>query len=314
MVPLWAQAYLQATRAAKASEIPMAVVVAPRIPARVADQVLRFAAEHAPDAAAGVVDLTGLRRFRGELLEELDAEGSRKQRAVASATREQTNIFSDLNQWMLKVLLAPELPESLLSAPRGRYRSASELGRAADVSVMTASRLVRQLQHEGYLDESHEYFQLVRREDLFRRWRAFSGHPPKEARFRFLIRGNSQKQLQKVLQDSWACLALFAAAEELNYGFVHGVPPYIYVKRLRAAAAPWWKQLVPIEGSEAPDVILREAPARNSVFRGAIKRDGTLVCDILQIWLDVSSHPTRGKEQAEYIRKHALSNVVGGAI
>jgi hypothetical protein len=187
--------------------------------------VLRFAVEHAPGAAAGVIDFTGLRRFRGELLDGLDAAGSRRRRAAAPATREQTNIFSDLNQWMLKVLLAPELPESLLSAPRDRYRSASDLARAADVSVMTASRLLRQLQPEGYLDELGDHLKLLRREDLFRRWRASAGRPAREARFRFLVRGNSRSRLQQIRHGDQGCLALFAAAEELGYGLVHGVPP-----------------------------------------------------------------------------------------
>jgi hypothetical protein len=312
LIPLWAQAYLQAKRAAKAREIPMAVIVAPRVPERVADQVLRFAAEHAPDAGAGVIDFTGLRRFRGERLEGLDADGSGRQRTAASVTHEHANIFSDLNQWMLKVLLAPELPESLLSAPRGRYRSASELARAADVAVMTASRLVRQLQQEGYLDESDARLKLVRRDDLFRRWRAAAGRRTKEARLRFLLRGNSQSQLQRILRDGQGCLALFAAAEELNYGLVHGVPLQVYVERLGPGTAFMWKQLIPVGGNEIPDVIIREAPARNSVFRGAVSRDGVLVCDVLQVWLDVSSHPTRGREQADYIRRQVLESVLTG--
>ena len=43
-----------------------------------------------------------------------------------------------------------------------------------------------------------------------------------------------------------------------------------------------------------------------SVFRGAVQRDGVPVSDILQVWLDVSSHPARGKAQAAEIRKKVL--------
>ena len=52
---------------------------------------------------------------------------------------------------MRKVLLAPELPDALLNAPRGQYRNASQLAGAAHVSVMSAFRLVQQLQEGGYL-------------------------------------------------------------------------------------------------------------------------------------------------------------------
>ena len=71
------------------------------------------------------------------------------------------NLFSDLNQWMLKVLLAPEIPEHLLSAPRGEYRNASELAAAARVSKMSAHRFVQQLQERGYLEASSRRLVLV---------------------------------------------------------------------------------------------------------------------------------------------------------
>jgi hypothetical protein len=36
------------------------------------------------------------------------------------------------------------------------------------------------------------------------------------------------------------------------------------------------------------------------------------VSDILQVWLDVAAHPSRGKEQAEQIRRRFLSPVFNG--
>jgi len=33
------------------------------------------------------------------------------------------------------------------------------------------------------------------------------------------------------------------------------------------------------------------------------------VADILQVWLDISSHPSRGKAQAEEIRRRALAPI-----
>ena len=310
LIPLWSQACLQATRAAGGHQLPLAVVAAPRIPPRVAEQVLEFAAEFAPGTAAGVIDFAGLRMFRGHLLEELNAEGSPKPVAARPVTSGPANIFSDLNQWMLKVLLAPELPESMLSAPRGRYRNSSQLARAANVSVMSASRLVRQLQHEGYLHESAPYLDLVRREDLFRRWQASAVRPAREAPFRFLLRGNPQADLKRILQDGHACLGLFAAAEALKVGLVHGVPPHVYVKELGAETISAWRNVVPAEPDETPELILRQAAARNSVFRGLVRVNGTPVCDVLQVWLDVSSHPARGQEQAGLIRRDILNPLI----
>ena len=146
---------------------------------------------------------------------------------------------------MLKVLLAPELPDELLASPRGQYRNASQLARAANVSVMSAFRFVQQLEREGYLHESAPYLRLVRREDLFSRWQALSARSPREVPMRFLLPGDRQAQLRRMLGSGRACLALFAAADALRLGFVSGVPPYVYVHRIQPANLAAWKNLEP---------------------------------------------------------------------
>ena len=312
LLPLWSQAFLQAARAAGDRQPPLAVIAAPRIEPRVAEQILKFAEEYAPDAAVGIIDFEGLRLFRGPHLEGLDSSNAEVPSAARSLRKEPANFFSDLNQWMLKVLLAPELPERLLSAPRGRYRNASQLARAANVSVMSASRFAQQLQHEGYLDESKPYLNLVRREDLFRRWQASAERRVNEMPMRFLLRRDPQIELRRMLRSGRACLGLFAAAEALNLGFVHGVPPHVCVQRLGPASIAAWKNIVPAERSEVPDFIVRQAPAPQSLFRGLVNVNEMPVSDILQIWLDVSSHPSRGQEQADLIRRRVLDPVIQG--
>ena len=74
LVPLLAQAVLQAQRVAGQNAAPLAIVAAPKIPRRAAEHVLRFAEEYAPDIAVGIVDFEGLRIFRGPRLEQFDAE------------------------------------------------------------------------------------------------------------------------------------------------------------------------------------------------------------------------------------------------
>jgi hypothetical protein len=332
LVPLWAQACLQAARMAGDRYAPLAVVAAPQIAPRVADQVLAFAAEYAPHVAAGVIDFAGLRRFRGPQLDTLDVPdemvspaGRSGQGARARSVRAQpTDLFSDLNQWMLKVLLAPELPERMLTAPRDRYRNASALARAARVSVMSAFRLVQQLEREGYLDGSAPYLRLVRRDDLLHRWQAWAAaRAAREVPMRFLLRGEPRQELRRMLTDSppsgvpdsvaggRACVALFAAADALHLGFVHGVPPHVYVPRLDEASLTRWANAVPAEPGETPDVILRQVPAPRSVFRGAVQADDLPATDVLQTWLDVWSHPARGREQADLIRRRALAPLFG---
>ena len=215
---------------------------------------------------------------------------------------------------MLKVLLAPEVPDALLSAPRGRYGNASQLARAANVSVMSAFRFVQQLQREGYLHESGVHFRLVRRDDLFRRWQASALRRINEAPMRFLLRGSdSGPALQRMLDSGRACLALFAAADALDLGFVQGVPPYVYVRRLSPASLSAWKNLVPVAPGEAPDLIVRQAPFPESVFRGMVRPHGMACWDVLQVWLDVFEHPARGQEQANLIHRRLLNRIVQGS-
>lgn len=318
LVPLWSQACLQASGAAGPRQKPLAIVVAPRIARRVAEQVLQFAAEHAPGVAAGVVDLAGQRAFAGERLDDLNALGSPAP-INEHAAPDQANRFSDANQWMLKILLAPELPDRLLSAPRALYRNAPELARAAGVSVMSAHRFLRQLRLDGFLDESSGQLQLVRRPDLFRRWQsAVAVQPAKEIPVRVLVRGSADREMHRLMARGRPCLALFAAADALRLGFVKGVPPHIYVPSFSDVFAQPARQryIAPAGPGEVPDFILREAPAPRSIFSGAVgvagHPMGSRACDVLQVWLDVAAHPARGAEQAALIEKRVLGPLIRG--
>src|SRR5829696_3170 len=310
LLPLFSQAVLQALHGAGQKAAPLAVVAAPKISQGAAEQILKFAERYAPDAAAGVIDFEGLRLFRGPHLEGLNAEAPHKSPIASKSPRISGHLFSDLNQWMLKALLAPEVPEALLFAPRGQYRNASQLARAANVSVMSAFRFVQQLQDEGFLSESGPYLNLVRRDELFRRWQASAERSVKEVPMRFLLKGDARSQLRRMLDSGRACLALFAAAEALKLGFVEGVPPYVYVERIQPSNLAAWKNLRQCEPGESPDLIFRQAPAPQSIFRGLVRPNGLAASDVLQVWVDVSSHPSRGREQADLIRKKVLERVI----
>jgi hypothetical protein len=221
---------------------------------------------------------------------------------------------------MLKVLLAPLLSEVLLRAPRREYRNASELAAAAEVSVMSAFRFVRQLRQEGFLDRNDEPLRLVRREELLRRWQAAHLRGAPELPLRWIIPRKSERPLLAALYAynaepnvkaepaPRACIGLFAAAESLGFGFVHGVPPYFYLESLDREVLSRMG-LSPECAEQRPDVYVRIPAFRESVFRAAVVRNGVPVADILQVWLDVSSHPARGEAQAEEIRHRVLAPI-----
>ena len=323
LVPLLSQAILQVRAYAQAfpeSAAPLAVVAAPVISPSAANSLVSFLSQFAPDVAIGILDREGFRHFVGPGLEKLNAAPPHRAHRQKLPQPESAYLFSDLSQWMLKVLLAPLLSEDLLRAPRREYRNASDLAAASEVSVMTAFRFVRQLRQEGFLDRNDEPLHLVRRKELLRRWQAAHLRGAPELPLRWIIPAKSQRQLAAALHSYHVqpnrksepaprgCLGLFAAAESLGFGFVHGIPPYFYLESLdrdvlsRMGLSP--------EGVEQrPDVYVRIPAFRESVFRAAVVRNSVPVADILQVWLDVSSHPARGEAQAEEIRHRALAPI-----
>ena len=301
-----AQAFARAHGKAR----PLAIVYLGAASPSLAKHVQEFAHDFASGVAVGVVSENGLRHFVGDGLESLNAEPQIARGNYEKSPNLAHHLFSDLNQWMLKVLLAPEVPEQWLAAPRSNYRNVSELALAANVSPMSASRFIRQLKAEGYLDESAPYFKLVRRADLLQRWQASGLRvSPSEKPMVFMLGGPIESHLSQ-LKSNDACLALFAAADALKLGHVSGVPPHVY--------GPRWDRLDPnvwpvFPAAAKPDFILREARAHQSIFRGMVRPDGVPVCDAIQVWLDVSRHPARGMEQADVIYRKVLRPLIEGS-
>lgn len=332
VIPLLSQAVLQAAYVSNqlpGKPFPVAVVVANYLPEPIAEHAKASLRKLAPHVAVGLMDSEGFRSFSGFDLEILDSErrpgsavSSRELRAHAP------QLFSDLNQWMLKVLLAPAIPESYLSAPRGHYEGASQLAAAAGVSVMSAFRFVEQFSKEGFMEQSSGRLRIVRAKELVNLWLGAGQKRNLEVPMRLILqRGKgalasalrsytsasdiSPSQRRKSRNDlpskhPRACLGLFAAAEQLGVGFVHGAEPHIYVERMN-------QELLSLLGLSAngadnqPDIYVRVPVNRESVFRGVVLKDGVPSSDIVQVWLDVSKHPSRGKEQADLIYKRILA-------
>lgn len=313
VIALLAQAILQARTYANADADadahPLAIIYLEDASDALIDQVGRFVDAYAADTAIGLVTKSGVRYFRDPdlELEALNAGRSAPSRRRTHSVGTPVNLFSDLNQWMLKVLLAPDLPPELMKAPRQQFRTGAELAQAAGVSAMSASRLLQQLRQEGHLDESSTTLRLVRREELLRRWQATSMKSPLQASMRFVLKASVEKQLHQLLVSNPAqvCLGLFSAADALRVGHVSGVPPHVYVSSLSSLGNKMWRGLVPVAAG-APDLVVREAAAPQSTFRGAVMRDGVACADVIQTWLDVAGHPARGEEQAAVIYSQIL--------
>jgi hypothetical protein len=327
LIPLLSQGILEAQAFARQFDgdaAPLVVVAARRIPVSVAGQIVQFAHRHAPDVAIGVIDAEGYRSFAGPSLSGLDAKRSIGARAVV-APHHQPDLFSDLNQWMLKILVGGNLPPDLLSVPKERIRNASHLAEAASVSLMSSSRFVNQLAKQGFLDEDREYLRIVRIEELFERWASAYRAVPSDLPARWIIKKDEKQFLatlgryaskpvkrngRNLKSQHRCCIGLFAAADALGLGFVRGVPPHLYLERLEPDVL---QQLgLSLENpSRGADVNIRIPSNRETVFRAAVSRDGIPVSDVLQVWLDTAAHPARGREQANEIWRRTLKPIFG---
>jgi hypothetical protein len=329
VIPLLSQAALEAdyySRSFPGHPMPVAIVGANHIPELLAEEAKQFVRERAPNVAVGLVDLEGFRSFAGHGLETLNSQrrlankiGSPRLRARAP------QLFSDLNQWMLKVLLAPGIPEAYLSAPRGHYQRASQLAEAAGVSVMSAFRFVEEFSKEGFLESASGRLRIVRSNQLLNCWMAASQRRVIEIPMRWVLNKGKGSLANAVRSyESFAgiqnagghsllprprlCLGLFEAAEALGIGFVHGMKPYLYVERMKEDVLKGLG-LSGNSSEEQADIYMRVPGNRESIFRGAVQKDGVPVSDILQVWLDVGQHPSRGREQADLIWRRILSPV-----
>ena len=330
LVPLLAQAILQSRAAAERLSphtLPVAVIASDRITTSVAEEAKQFAQDCAPEVGVGMIDGRGLRVFTGHGLEQFDAKPAARLKSNVASRPRLPNLFSDLNQWMLKILLGQVLPETLVSVPRAKFRNASQLAAAANVSTMSAYRFLHRLTKEGFLDRGRGHLRIVRVDELLDRWAFAVRRAFREIPVRWILK-QDRKQLNESLANyvredkvpgrkssgvtrtgprakARCCLGLFAAADNLGLGFVTGVPRRMYLETLDPDVLENFGLWADDSGSP-PDLYVRVPNNREAIFRSAPFVNGVPVADVLQVWLDASTHPARGREQANLIRHRAF--------
>ncbi len=321
---LRAHAYCQVSKAA-----PVAVVGAPRMTPQMISALRQYADRYAPGAGFGVVDSDGTVEVHGAGIEVL------RRPSVSPVARpgRPTDLFSDLNQWLLKVLLGDRLEARWLDTRIGlgrapALRTAAQLASVAGVSVPTAARLVAEARAQGFVEDISGSLHLVQIERLFERWKAVAmAQPPRAVKARWLIPNKSPEgQLAAALgayEDGpgsparqsgegfyrWsgkpACLGLFAAARALGFRWVLGAPQHLYVGGVDAAVLDALG-VTQAEEWQSHDLVLLVPRNPEAVFRAAVHLE-VMTCDLIQCWLDASAHPARGAELADHIWERGLA-------
>lgn len=313
---LLADAWLRAHHYANSLNLPaqpLAIVGAPSLSRNMVRSLETYAETYLPNRGWGFVDASGRLEVHAPGLTLREGPHARV-RMMSSAAP--VDLFSDLGQWVLKSLVAPALDPNLISGPHERPETARDLACLADVSVPTATRLVRRLREDGFLEERGP-LHLLEPEKLLKRWQGM-GRDPAEVRYRWLFPPTDSKQ-QLVRQlgryaanrvvggdnKSWragprACLGLFAACDQLGIGIVRGVAPHLYVEDPSTLEE---LGLHPAGAGEPADVLVRFARTPESLFRGNVFPDGVPTADVIQCYLDLAEHPARGGEQAAYLSR-----------
>lgn len=302
----------------------LALVGAPKLSKRLCDRLAGQARSFAPPGTAwGLVDLTGIRRLDGEGLDEV--ERIARQQTVTpppteSATR--SSPFTDLGQWLLKVVLGPRLPEGWIHVPRDVVPQEPNrvvgLALRAEVSITTVSKLSRALGKRGFTRSGTKGIELVRLGELFEEWfRVVASQPVIERQAKFMFGGepDPHERAVRILKEHSgksdgagrmfdACLGGFSAARELGLDFVTGAPVHI-LSRDVSDSLLHRLGLRPVEAGSPFDLIVRRPPFPEAVFRAAVEApSGVRAADAIQCWLDVRAHPARGAELADELWRH----------
>jgi len=188
------------------------------------------------------------------------------------------------------------------------------------------------MSRERFIEEHRNGFRIVRIEALLQRWVAANQGAMREYPACWILRSGKDQisaalraymsqpspaakrkphRQESVQPRQRICLGLFAAAEALGMGFVHGVLPHIYLEDINDEVLQKLG-LSLLDAENRPDVYIRIPEHAESVFRGVIEREGLAISDILQVWLDVSNFPARGQAQADEIRKKVMKPLLQG--
>ena len=227
--------------------------------------------------------------------------------------------FSDLDQWLLKVLLFARSQAEGWGGPRGPIRNLAQLAKLASVSPPLVYRWAAAMERSGYLSKQRRRVPiLVSLNALLAEWRGryrvshnkqiacssvFGDHSQES------FRGDFLNRLRQLPVNAPPC-ALSGHQASWLYRLKHSDARsiHLYVSG-ESAGLMKHLQLVESQNAVAPVMLLEPRHIR-SVFGGLSRIDGVPVCDILQVYLDLYYLPDRGREQAEFIHERMLEPIM----
>ncbi|MFT5585783.1 MAG: hypothetical protein ACI9VR_003376 [Cognaticolwellia sp.] len=275
----------------------VALVHVPKFGARSVAPIRAFMAQVAPETGWGLFDDRD-----GHVLVipalGIDAQ-QRGRRKPSPAPTPPRRLFTDLNRWLLKLLLLSRSPPANFSLQTsGTPIHPSDWAELGDVSHQTAYTLAKELEKRSLLAHTDQGLQLLDPRKLVEEWlREEALYPAPRVWVRDALRG---RPVDEVFSGAPVAVGGFEAASRLGLLHVAGVGvPELHV---RGPIEPLLAErgLVQVERRDANFGLIHSSYTE-SVFRGAHVLDRLPIVDVLQSALDVVASKARGHEQAEYL-------------
>jgi hypothetical protein len=204
--------------------------------------------------------------------------------------------------------VASRLARALLE-DQHRGWTVSELSSLCQVSLGHASNVTRRLHGEAYLEKRQGRLHLVEPAKLLDAWRDAGPSSSAERLAYYSFEPGMTERLAKLSavarSRGWRYAVTSFAAASLVAPFVQGIETLEwYVED--TTAVPGWIGAMGLRPVQAgPNVMLR-VPADPGVFHLARTINDVTVVGPVQLYLDLWSEPSRGREQAEFLRQHIL--------
>lgn len=290
-------------------DVLVAFVGLEKFGSRLEEEVRAFFLRNAPDIGWGLEDSRGRAVLE---VPPLDVRSSRHARPgsaeAAPSGRAERQLFTDLNRWMLKILLLRNAPESVWGGPRDVPRHPTDLARIAAVSIEKAHRFALSFEKEGYLRRTPGGLHLVRLRNLLDLWLDQErGELARTVDVRPLLPpGRGGGLPLPAAATRWAVLGGAAAAK--RRGLLHSGGSQVPLVHLRIGIEEALRD-GGLEMADPRDAVLRLRRPRYpmSVFRGIVPRgDKLALVDLWQMALDSITGDSRGAEQAEFLLGRVL--------
>jgi len=282
---------------------PVALVTVPHLGPKGMASAARFVAQNKPGFAWGAFDARGnVRLVIPQLCVDVTDEGATPRTATPSTRN--ASLFTDLNQWLLKVLLLFEVDEHFWGGPRVAVRNRAALAQVAQVSTQKAYTFVSTFEAADLLRKTPKGLCIVDRNDLFDTWfRTLAQHPPMRVPVRWIFGESDPLDFLRDRKEDYA-LGGFHACD------VHGVlfspkrECEVHVFDPVATILDSWEMEV-CDPRDAKLFLLPQTRAK-SIRLGRVVREGVAIVDVLQAALDMAHHRAKGQEQADHIVKEVL--------